>query len=108
LIFSSRGLKQALADIITLKDGNGTLNGRIIKESDTELTVKLKTGGTTAFPKSWVKNIKKEDIPDSELYTKQDTYFMKYEKMDPKDAKAQLELAEWCLENSTQIGRAHV
>lgn len=101
LIFSAWAFRPAPADIITLKDGGGTLDGRIEKESDAGITVKLKTGGKATFPRSWIKDIKKEDIPDSELYTAQDIYFSKYEKTDPKDAKAQLALAEWCLKNST-------
>ena len=100
-IFSLNGLKPAFADIITLKESGDVLNGRIMKETDAEVTVKLKTGGTARFPRSWIKDIKKEDIPESELYTKQDTYLMRSEKIDPKDAKAQLDLAEWCLKNST-------
>ncbi len=101
LIFTSLGFKPALADIITLKDRSETYSGKIISETGTEMTVKLKTGGTARFPKSWVKDIKKEDIPESELYTKQDIYLKKFESTDPKDAQAQLALAEWCLKNST-------
>ncbi len=105
IIFScicyAAGPNPAFADIITLKEGGETINGKIIKETDTELTVKLKTGGTATFPKSWVKDIKREDIPENELYTKQDIYFIKYKRLDSKSAKAQLELAEWCFKNGT-------
>ncbi len=105
LVFPLYGFKPALADIITLNNRSETFNGKIINETGTEMTVKLKTGGTVRFPKSWVKEIKKEDIPESELYTVQDIYLKKFENTDPKDAKAQLALAEWCLKNSTPENR---
>ncbi len=89
------------SDIFVLKDGAGTLEGKIIKETETQYSVKVKTGGVSTFPKSWVQTIKKTSIPDGELYTKQDLYFERLGKADQKDAGAQLELARWCLKNST-------
>jgi hypothetical protein len=87
--------------MIELKDGGGNIDGKIIKESDTHVTVKLKTGGTSTFPKAWIKNIKKAEIPEEELYTKQDIYLSKLNAIDPKNASAHLQLAKWCYDNAT-------
>ncbi len=91
----------AYCDVIELKDGGETMVGKITEESETHLTVKLKTGGTFTFPKSWAKSIKREDIPEHELYTKQDLYLIKFKRINPKDANAHLQLGEWCLKNAT-------
>ncbi|HOX09013.1 MAG TPA: hypothetical protein PLA52_00065 [Candidatus Omnitrophota bacterium] len=90
----------AFGDIIKLKDGT-VINGRIIKEDNIQYEVKLKTGGTAVFPRSWIISLKKEDIPDDQLYTVTDKYAEKLNKMDTKSASAHLELAEWCQENGT-------
>lgn len=90
----------AFGDIIKLKDGT-VIDGRIIKEDNIQYEVKLKTGGTAVFPKSWIITLKKEDIPDDQLYTVTDKYADKLNKMDNKSASAHLELAEWCQENGT-------
>jgi len=89
------------ADIIELKDGGGKMDGKIVNEDDTHVTVKLKTGGTSTFPKAWIKNIVKSDIREEDLYTKQDMYFSKVNGIKPDDASAQLQLAKWCYDNAT-------
>jgi len=94
-------LGEAQADIIELKEAGEKIDGKIIEESDTHVTVKLKTGGKSTFPKAWIKNIKKAEIPEEELYTKQDVYLSKLKMLDPNDAEAQLSIAKWCFDNAT-------
>lgn len=88
-------------DVFELKDRAGTIEGKVIEETDTRITVKSKTTGTITFPKALIKSVKKGDIPDGELYTKEDIYHIKAKGIDPKDASAYLALAEWCLQNGT-------
>lgn len=95
-------LGAAQADIIVLKDGGEKIDGKIIEESDTHITVKLKTGGKSTFPKAWIKDIKKAEVPEEELYTKQDVYLSKLKTLDPKDAEAQMRIAKWCFDNATE------
>ncbi len=90
----------ASCDVFKLKDGT-VVDGRIINETDVLYVVKVKTGGTSTFPKSWIKELKKETIPDEQLYTLQDTYNEKLSKIDQKDAGAHIDLAEWCVKNGT-------
>ncbi|MFA5094727.1 MAG: hypothetical protein WC512_05735 [Candidatus Omnitrophota bacterium] len=89
------------ADVIELKDGVGKMDGKIVNESDTHVTVKLKAGGTSTFPKAWIKNVVRSDIREEDLYTKQDIYFLKVNGIKPDDASAQLQLAKWCYDNAT-------
>lgn len=87
------------ADIIKLKNSNKVIVGKIIDEIGTDLIVKLKGGGTCQFPKSWVKKIEKNYIPESELYTPQDKYFERLKKVSEDDAQGNLELGLWCFKN---------
>ena len=88
------------ADVIELKDLNEKITGRVISEDATHVTVKLTGTGTCTFPRSLIKSIKKEEIPDSKLYTKSDIYYEKARNVDQGDANAHLELARWCIRNS--------
>ena len=89
------------ADVIELKDGGEKFDGKITNDNGDNITIKLKTGGTATFPKSWVKKIRKEEVSDKDLYTKQDQYFEKLSKIDQKSAEANLTLAKWCHDNAT-------
>ena len=92
----------ARADVFELKDGAGTVEGKVINETDTQITVKLKTTGVCTFPKMLIKSVRKEAIPEEQLYTNEDIYQRKAAGLDPKDAGAHLALAEWCLKNSAK------
>lgn len=87
------------ADIITLINSCRVIEGKVIRETQSEYIVKLKGGGQCRLPKTWVKEIKPGAIPQEELYTIRDIYQQKVRELDKEDGRANYNFGLWCLKN---------
>jgi len=79
------------ADIVHLKSG-GRVEGRIVKQTPTQVHVRTKFGAVLKLPRSQIERIeRKRDVWDE--------YEKRRAKVKPTDAKGLFTLYEWCLEN---------
>jgi tetratricopeptide (TPR) repeat protein len=85
-----------LADVVTTTDGR-RLEGKIVKETDEYIEIKMKYG-SIKIPQSKVEKIERGK-------TKLDEYEEKLAEIDKKDKEHLLKLAEWCKKNGLNSER---
>ncbi|MFC1586762.1 LA_0442/LA_0875 N-terminal domain-containing protein [Planctomycetota bacterium] len=89
------------AEILFLKNGR-KVEGKIIKEDDTNLVFRTNSGMQITYKKSDIKKIDREHVSAEDVYTN------KLKEMDNQSAEDHFQMAGWCKENlSNKKAREH-